>query len=154
MTTLYEVIHDSAELTALAAAGNDTEIAAKLNEATIPVAKSISRAQVLRWSAHTQAIASLKDAENHPDKEIRAIAMAGLALLGAGEEEVYLDDEFTEFMTKLVTAQIISQDDLADLVRRATKYVSRSFVLFGRDTTPDEVSHALEPDRPGGVAGA
>jgi hypothetical protein len=151
--SLRALIVADATAKALAEAGNDTAVVARLNSPSTTVHRRVSREQILRWAASDGALKKLKAAAANETNGKQAMAEAALAMLGAGVAELVLDAEILGMLQALVDGGTLSASDRDGLLSRAAEVVGIAEASLGRPITTADVAEALAGDRPHGFTG-
>lgn len=158
LSELRDAIHADPHLLAMANVGDDTGIAAALNAPIHPVVRRVSRENLLRWSAMTGALQRLQQASSEQiatpgAPSAASAARAGLAVLSSGVEWLRFDGEIETLLGLLVQANVLTELDVSSLRARATELIGYADKTWGEEVSVTQVSQALEPDRPNGMAG-
>lgn len=147
---IYDAIHADPMLDGFAKAGNDSEIASRLNSHTVTVHRRVSAAQLLRWSALRNVMQKLQSEATNGTNGKKSIAQAALTMLSAGVSELPLDAEIIAMIDVLVGGNVLTADDKADLLTRAAEQIGLAESLVGQAVTIDDIGRILYVDRPNG----
>ena len=147
---IYAAIHADPVLDGFARAGNDSEVAARLNSHTVTVHRRVSAAQLLRWSALRNVMQKLQSEATNGTNGKKSIAQAALTMLSAGVSELPLDAEIIAMIDVLVGGNILTADGKADLLTRAAEQIGLAESLVGQAVTIDDIGRILYVDRPNG----
>lgn len=147
---IYDAIHADPMLDGFAKAGNDSEIASRLNSQTVTVYRRVSAAQLLRWSALRNVMQKLQSEATNGTNGKKSIAQAALTMLSAGVSELPLDAEIIAMIDVLVGGNVLTADDKADLLTRAAEQIGLAESLVGQAVTIDDIGRILYVDRPNG----
>lgn len=149
MGALYSAIHADPTAKEAARVGNDQAVSDRLNLPTVLVHRRISAGQLLRWSAARAVMQKLQSEATNGTNGKKSISQAALAMLQAGTAELQLDTEVMGMINHLVP-DVLSADDVADLLQRCAEYISVAEQAIGRQCTVADVGEVLLVDRPGG----
>jgi len=144
---IYAAIHADPVLDGFARAGNDSEVAARLNSHTVTVHRRVSAAQLLRWSALRNVMQKLQSEATNGTNGKKSIAQAALTMLSAGVSELPLDAEIIAMIDVLVGGNVLTADDKADLLTRAAEQIGLAESLVGQAVTIDDIGRILYVDR-------
>ena len=147
---IYAHIHADPVLDGFARAGNDSEVAARLNSQTVTVYRRVSAGQLLRWSAARAVMQKLESEAQNGTNGKKSIAQAALTMLGAGVGELTLDTEILGMIQHLVAGGVLTADDNADLMARAAEQIGVDESLVGQPVTIEDIGRILSIDRPDG----
>jgi len=149
MGALYSAIHADPIAKEAARVGNDQAVSDRLNLPTVLVHRRISAGQLLRWSAARAVMQKLQSEATNGTNGKKSISQAALAMLQAGTAELQLDTEVMGMVNHLVP-DVLSADDVADLLQRCAEHISVAEQSIGRQCTVADVGEVLLVDRPGG----
>jgi len=149
MGALYSSIHADSVAEEAARIGDDQAVSDRLNLPTILVHRRISAGQLLRWSAARAVMQKLQSEATNGTNGKKSISQAALTMLQAGTAELVLDAEALGMINHLVP-DVLSADDVADLLQRCAEHISVSEQAIGRQCTVADVGEVLLVDRPGG----
>ena len=149
MGALYSAIHADPTAKESARVGNDQAVSDRLNLPTVLVHRRISAGQLLRWSAARAVMQKLQSEATNGTNGKKSISQAALAMLQAGTAELQLDAEVMGMINHLVP-DVLSADDVADLLQRCAEHISVAEQSIGRQCTVADVGEVLLVDRPGG----
>ena len=149
MGALYSAIHAAPIAKEAARVGNDQAVSDRLNLPTVLVHRRISAGQLLRWSAARAVMQKLQSEATNGTNGKKSISQAALAMLQAGTAELQLDTEVMGMVNHLVP-DVLSADDVADLLQRCAEHISVAEQAIGRQCTVADVGEVLLVDRPGG----
>ena len=149
MGALYSAIHADPTAKEAARVGNDQAVSDRLNLPTVLVHRRISAGQLLRWSAARAVMQKLQSEATNGTNGKKSISQAALAMLQAGTAELQLDAEVMGMINHLVP-DVLSADDVADLLQRCAEHISVAEQAIGRQCTVADVGEVLLVDRPGG----
>ena len=149
MGALYSAIHADPTAKEAACVGNDQAVSDRLNLPTVLVHRRISAGQLLRWSAARAVMQKLQSEATNGTNGKKSISQAALAMLQAGTAEVQLDAEVMGMVNHLVP-DVLSSDDVADLLQRCAEHISVAEQAIGRQCTVADVGEVLLVDRPNG----
>ena len=149
MGALYSAIHADSVAKEAARVGNDQAVSDRLNLPTVLVHRRISAGQLLRWSAARAVMQKLQSEATNGTNGKKSISQAALAMLQAGTAELQLDAEVMGMINHLVP-DVLSADDVADLLQRCAEHISVAEQAIGRQCTVADVGEVLLVDRPGG----
>lgn len=149
MGALYSAIHADPIAKEAARVGNDQAVSDRLNLPTVLVHRRISAGQLLRWSAARAVMQKLQSEATNGTNGKKSISQAALAMLQAGTAELQLDTEVMGMINHLVP-DVLSADDVADLLQRCAEHISVAEQAIGRQCTVADVGEVLLVDRPNG----
>ena len=149
MGALYSAIHADPIAKEAARVGNDQAVSDRLNLPTVLVHRRISAGQLLRWSAARAVMQKLQSEATNGTNGKKSISQAALAMLQAGTAELQLDAEVMGMVNHLVP-DVLSADDVVDLLRRCEEKISVAEQTIGRHATVADVGEAMAIDRPDG----
>ena len=149
MGALYSAIHADPIAKEAARVGNDQAVSDRLNLPTVLVHRRISAGQLLRWSAARAVMQKLQSEATNGTNGKKSISQAALAMLQAGTAELQLDAEVMGMINHLVP-DVLSADDVADLLQRCAEHISVAEQAIGRQCTVADVGEVLLVDRPNG----
>ena len=149
MGALYSAIHADPIAKEAARVGNDQAVSDRLNLPTVLVHRRISAGQLLRWSAARAVMQKLQSEATNGTNGKKSISQAALAMLQAGTAELQLDAEVMGMVNHLVP-DVLSADDVADLLQRCAEHISVAEQAIGRQCTVADVGAVLAIDRPDG----
>jgi UDP-N-acetylmuramyl tripeptide synthase len=149
MGALYSAIHADPIAKEAARVGNDQAASDRLNLPTILVHRRISSGQLLRWSAARAVMQKLQSEAANGTNGKKSISQAALTMLESGTPELVLDTEVTGMINHLVP-DVLSADDVADLLQRCAEHISVAEQSIGRQCTVADVGEVLLVDRPNG----
>lgn len=149
MGALYSAIHADPIAKEAARVGDDQAVSDRLNLPTVLVHRRISAGQLLRWSAARAVMQKLQSEATNGTNGKKSISQAALAMLQAGTAELQLDTEVMGMVNHLVP-DVLSADDVADLLQRCAEHISVAEQSIGRQCTVADVGEVLLVDRPGG----
>ena len=149
MGALYSAIHADPIAKEAARVGNDQAVSDRLNLPTVLVHRRISAGQLLRWSAARAVMQKLQSEATNGTNGKKSISQAALAMLQARTAELQLDTEVMGMVNHLVP-DVLSADDVADLLQRCAEHISVAEQAIGRQCTVADVGDVLLVDRPGG----
>ena len=149
MGSLYAAIHADPIAKESARVGNDQAVSDRLNLPTVLVHRRISAGQLLRWLAARAVMQKLQSEATNGTNGKKSISQAALAMLQAGTAELQLDAEVMGMINHLVP-DVLSADDVADLLQRCAEHISVAEQAIGRQCTVADVGEVLLVDRPGG----
>lgn len=149
MGALYSAVHADPIAKEAARVGNDQAVSDRLNLPTVLVHRRISAGQLLRWSAARAVMQKLQSEATNGTNGKKSISQAALAMLQAGTAELQLDAEVMGMVNHLVP-DVLSADDVADLLQRCAEHISVAEQAIGRQCTVADVGEVLLVDRPGG----
>lgn len=149
MGALYSAIHADPIAKEAARVGNDQAVSDRLNLPTVLVHRRISAGQLLRWSAARAVMQKLQSEATNGTNGKKSISQAALAMLQAGTAELQLDAEVMGMVNHLVP-DVLSSDDVADLLQRCAEHIGVAEQAIGRQCTVADVGEVLLVDRPGG----
>ena len=147
---IYAAIHADPVLDGFARAGNDSEVAARLNSHTVTVYRRVNSDQLLRWAAKRGAISKLESEVANGTNGKREIAKIALKLFDRQGIVLELDDDIVGMLDTLVNGSVFTADDKADLMSRAAEQIGLAQSLVGSRVTIDDIGRILSIDRPGG----
>ena len=147
---IYAAIHADPVIEGFARAGNDSEVAARLNSQMVTVYRRVSSGQLLRWSAARAVMQKLESEAQNGTNGKKSIAQAALTMLSAGVGELTLDAEILGMIQHLVNGNVLTADDKADLMSRAAEQIGLAQSLVGQPVTIDDIGRILSIDRPDG----
>lgn len=146
---LYAAVHADPIAKAAAAVGDDQAACDRVNMPTILVHRRISAGQLLRWSAARAVMQKLQSEATNGTNGKKSISQAALTMLQAGTAELVLDAEVLGMINHLVP-DVLSADDVADLLRRCEERISVAEQAIGRMATVADIGEAMAIDRPNG----
>ena len=146
---LYAAVHADPIAKAAAAVGDDQAACDRVNMPTILVHRRISAGQLLRWSAARAVMQKLQSEATNGTNGKKSISQAALTMLQAGTAELVLDAEVLGMINHLVP-DVLSTDDVADLLRRCEEKISVAEQAIGRHATVADIGEAMAIDRPNG----
>ena len=149
MGAFYSAIHADPVAKEAARVGNDQAVSDRLNLPTVLVHRRISAGQLLRWSAARAVMQKLQSEATNGTNGKKSISQAALAMLQAGTAELQLDTEVMGMVNHLVP-DVLSADDVADLLQRCAEHISVAEQAIGRQCTVADVGEVLLVDRPNG----
>ena len=149
MGALYSAIHADPIAKEAARVGNDQAVSDRLNLPTVLVHRRISAGQLLRWSAARAVMQKLQSEATNGTNGKKSISQAALAMLQAGTAELQLDAEVMGMVNHLVP-DVLSADDVADLLQRCAEHISVAEQAIERQCTVADVGEVLLVDRPNG----
>jgi len=149
MGALYSAIHADPIAKEAARVGNDQAVSDRLNLPTVLVHRRISAGQLLRWSAARAVMQKLQSEATNGTNGKKSISQAALAMLQVGTAELQLDAEVMGMINHLVP-DVLSADDVADLLQRCAEHISVAEQAIGRQCTIADVGEVLLVDRPNG----
>ena len=149
MGALYSAIHADPTAKEAARIGNDQAVSDRLNLPTVLVHRRISAGQLLRWSAARAVMQKLQSEATNGTNGKKSISQAALAMLQAGTAELQLDTEVMGMINHLVP-DVLSADDVADLLQRCAERISVAEQAIGRLATIADVGLVMQIDRPNG----
>ena len=146
---LYAAVHADPIAKAAAAIGDDQAACDRVNMPTILVHRRISSGQLLRWSAARAVMQKLQSEATNGTNGKKSISQAALTMLQAGTAELVLDAEVLGMINHLVP-DVLSADDVADLLQRCAERISVAEQSIGRHATVADIGVAMAIDRPDG----
>lgn len=149
MGALYSAIHADPVAKEAARVGDDQAVSDRLNLPTVLVHRRISAGQLLRWSAARAVMQKLQSEATNGTNGKKSISQAALTMLQAGTAELVLDAEVLGMINHLVP-DVLSADDVADLLQRCAEHISVAEQAIGRQCKVADVGEVLLVDRPGG----
>jgi UDP-N-acetylmuramyl tripeptide synthase len=149
MGALYSAIHADPVAKEFARVGNDQAVADRLNLPTVLVHRRISAGRLLRWSAARAVMQKLQSEATNGTNGKKSISQAALTMLQSGTAELVLDGEVMGMVNHLVP-DVLSADDVADLLQRCAEHISTAEQVIGRQCTVGDVGEVLLVDRPNG----
>ena len=149
MGAMYSAIHADPTAKEAARIGDDQAVSDRLNLPTVLVHRRISAGQLLRWSAARAVMQKLQSEATNGTNGKKSISQAALAMLQAGTAELQLDAEVMGMVNHLVP-DVLSADDVADLLQRCAEHISVAEQAIGRQCTVADVGEVLLIDRPNG----
>ena len=149
MGALYSAIHADPVAKEAARIGDDQAVSDRLNLPTVLVHRRISAGQLLRWSAARAVMQKLQSEATNGTNGKKSISQAALTMLQAGTAELVLDAEVLGMINHLVP-DVLSADDVADLLQRCAEHISVAEQAIGRQCNVADVGEVLLVDRPGG----
>jgi UDP-N-acetylmuramyl tripeptide synthase len=149
MGALYSAIHADPAAKEAARVGDDQAVSDRLNLPTVLVHRRISAGQLLRWSAARAVMQKLQSEATNGTNGKKSISQAALTMLQAGTAELVLDAEVLGMINHLVP-DVLSADDVADLLQRCAEHISVAEQSIGRQCTVADVGEVLLVDRPNG----
>ena len=149
MGALYSAIHADPVAKEAARVGDDQAVSDRLNLPTVLVHRRISAGQLLRWSAARAVMQKLQSEATNGTNGKKSISQAALTMLQAGTAELVLDAEVLGMINHLVP-DVLSADDVADLLQRCAEHISVAEQAIGRQCNVADVGEVLLVDRPGG----
>jgi hypothetical protein len=149
MGALYSAIHADPVAEESARVGNDQAVADRLNLPTVLVHRRISAGQLLRWSAARAVMQKLQSEATNGTNGKKSISQAALTMLQSGTSELVLDAEVMAMVNHLVP-DVLSTDDVADLLQRCAEHISVAEQAIGRQCTVVDIGEVLLVDRPNG----
>ena len=149
MGALYSAIHADPSAKEAARVGDDQAVSDRLNLPTVLVHRRISSGQLLRWSAARAVMQKLQAEATNGTNGKKSISQAALTMLESGTAELVLDTEVTGMINHLVP-DVLSADDVADLLQRCAEHISVAEQSIGRQCTVADVGEVLLVDRPNG----
>jgi hypothetical protein len=147
---IYAAIHADSVLDGFAKAGNDSEVAARLNSQTVTVHRRVNSDQLLRWAAKRGALSKLESEVANGTNGKREIAKIALKLFDRQNMVLELDDDIIGMLDTLVNGSVFTADDKADLMSRAAEQIGLAQSLVGQSVTIEDIGRILAVDRPGG----
>jgi len=147
---IYDAIHADPVLDGFARAGNDSEVAARLNSQTVTVYRRVNSDQLLRWAAKRGAISKLESEVANGTNGKREIAKIALKLFDRQNIVLELDDDIIGMLDMLVNGSVFTADDKTDLMSRAAEQIGLAQSLVGQAVTIDDIGRILYVDRPNG----
>jgi UDP-N-acetylmuramyl tripeptide synthase len=149
MGALYSAIHADPIAKEAARVGNDQAVSDRLNLPTVLVHRRIGAGQLLRWSAARAVMQKLQSEATNGTNGKKSISQAALTMLESGTSELQLDTEVMGMINHLVP-DVLSADDVADLLQRCAEHISVAEQSIGRQCTVADVGEVLLVDRPNG----
>ncbi len=147
---IYDAIHADPVLDGFAKAGNDSEVAARLNSQTVTVYRRISTGQVRLWSAVRGLRQKLQDLALHGTNGKQSMALVFCDAMQSGDSHFELVPEVFAMIDRMVADGVFTADDKADLMARAAEQIGLAQSLVGQAVTIDDIGRILAVDRPGG----
>jgi len=146
---LYAAVHADPIAKAAAAIGDDQAACDCVNMPTILVHRRISAGQLLRWSAARAVMQKLQSEATNGTNGKKSISQAAVTMLESGTAELVLDAEIMGMIDHLVP-DVLSADDVADLLQRCAERTSVAEQAIGRMATVADIGEAMAIDRPNG----
>jgi len=146
---LYAAVHADPIAKAAAAIGDDQAACDCVNMPTILVHRRISAGQLLRWSAARAVMQKLQSEATNGTNGKKSISQAAVTMLESGTAELVLDAEIMGMIDHLVP-DVLSADDVADLLQRCAERTSVAEQSIGRMATVADIGEAMAIDRPNG----
>ena len=147
---IYDHIHATPGLLALAKAGNDQGVADALNAAGPVVYRRATKAQLFLWGAIRGTQQKLEDVAAHGTNGKKSMAQVWLRFLNSDLPELTLSPAVVGMLDRMVADGVISQADKDDLFARVAETISTAESLVGSRVTIDDIGRILYVDRPGG----
>jgi hypothetical protein len=147
---IYDAIHADPVLDGFARAGNDSEVAARLNGQTVTVYRRISTGQVRLWSAVRGLRQKLQDLALNGTNGKQSMALVFCDAMQSGDSHFELVPEVFAMIDRMVADGVFTADDRADLMARAAEQIGLAQSLVGQAVTIDDIGRILYVDRPGG----
>jgi hypothetical protein len=147
---IYAAIHADPVLDGFAKAGNDSEVAARLNSQTVTVYRRISTGQVRLWSAVRGLRQKLQDLALNGTNGKQSMALVFCDAMQSGDSHFELLPEVFAMVDRMVADGVFTADDRADLMARAAEQIGLAQSLVGQAVTIDDIGRILAVDRPGG----
>ena len=147
---IYDHIHATPALLALAKAGNDQGVADALNAAGPVVYRRATKAQLFLWGAVRGTQQKLEDVAANGTNGKQSMAQVWLRFLISDLPELALTPEVLGILDRMVADGVISQADKDDLFARVAETISTAEWLVGSRVTIDDIGRILYVDRPGG----
>ncbi len=147
---IYDAIHADPVLDGFARAGNDSEVAARLNSQTVTVYRRISTGQVRLWSAVRGLRQKLQDLALNGTNGKQSIALVFCDAMQSGDSHFELVPEVFAMLDRMVVDGVFTANDRADLMSRAAEQIGMAQSLVGQAVTIDDIGRILAVDRPGG----
>lgn len=149
-TKIYDHIHATPALLALARAGNDQGVADALNAPGPVVYRRATKAQLLLWSAVRGVRQKLQVVADTGTNGKQSMAQVFLDILRGDLQSVELSAQVLGMLDRMVVDGVISQADKDDLFARVAENISTAEWLVGSRATIEDIGRILYVDRPGG----
>jgi hypothetical protein len=137
-------------LDGFARAGNDSEVAARLNSQTVTVHRRISTGQVRLWSAVRGLRQKLEDLAINGTNGKQSMALVFCDAMQSGDSHFELLPEVLAMIDRMVTDGVFTAEDKANLLARAAEQIGLAESLVGSRVTIEDIGRILYVDRPGG----
>lgn len=147
---IYDAIHADPMLDGFAKAGNDSEIASRLNSQTVTVYRRVSTGQVRLWSAVRGLRQKLQELALNGTNGKQSMALVFCDAMQSGDSHFQLAPEVLGMIDRMVTDGVFNADDKADLLARAAEQIGLAESLVGQAVTIDDIGRILYVDRPNG----
>jgi hypothetical protein len=147
---IYAAIHADPTIESFARAGNDTEVAARLNSHTVTVYRRVLTGQVRLWSAVRGLRQKLQDLAINGIDGKQSMALVFCDAMQSGDSHFKLLPEVLGMINRMVTDGVFTADDKTDLLARAAEQIGLAESLVGQAVNIEDIGRILAVDRPGG----
>lgn len=147
---IYDHIHATPALLALARVGNDQGVADALNATGPVVYRRATKSQLLLWSAVRGVRQKLQVVADTGTNGKQSMAQVFLDILRGDLQSVELSAQVLGMLDRMVADGVISQADKDDLFARVAENITTAEWLVGSRVTIDDIGRILAVDRPGG----